>query len=297
MNKKVLNKMLESAKVMAKKNDCAKDSGFRLGTVLLTRSGKIYCGHNVENHGIQSICSERTTLSIAISEGEREFVAMLLVLTSDEGKSFSGVWPCGYCREFMSSFLGGDFEIYTIDENEKFVKKTLKELAPLHDFSDRKNYELDENARIVVKGDYFEEEISKQIDDEKMSEVLVVAKEYSENTVKYSADEVALLFGYNNENEKVYFAGSTIFDGNSTILRAPRVAMLKALANGVRKFDKIITLRFEKAIPKKLFPSYDCIQFLLQYAGPELKIHTFDFDENKGYETVLKDEIPNYFTF
>ena len=171
------------------------------------------------------------------------------------------------------------------------MKEDLKEV------NDRKNYELDENAKIVVKSDYFEEKISNQIDDEKMAEVLVVAKEYSENTVKYPYNEVALLFGFNDENEKVYFAGCTIFDGNGTILRAPRVAMLKALANGVRKFDKIITLRFEKAIPKKLFPSYDTIQFLLQYGSPDLKINTFDFDENKGYETVLKDEIPNYFVF
>lgn len=297
MNKKVLNKMLEVAKEIILKNDCVNDSGFRVGAALLTRGGKIYCGHNIENNGIQATCSERTTFSIAISEGEREFVGILVVASPDNGKTFVDAWPCGYCREFMSSFLGGDFEIYTIDENEKFVRKTLKELAPLHDFSDRKNYELDENAKIVVKSDYFEEKISNQIDDEKMAEVLVVAKEYSENTVKYPYNEVALLFGFNDENEKVYFAGCTIFDGNGTILRAPRVAMLKALANGVRKFDKIITLRFEKAIPKKLFPSYDTIQFLLQYGSPDLKIHTFDFDENKGYETVLKDEIPNYFVF
>jgi len=297
MNKKVLNLMFDSAKKIIEKNDCEKDSKFRVGAALLTRSGKIYCGHNVENNGIQATCAERTTFSIAISEGEREFVGILVISSPEGNDKFFDAWPCGYCREFMASFLGGDFEIYTIDENEKFVRKTLKELAPLHDFSNRKNYELDENARLVVIGDYFEKPISRKINDEKMSELLVVANEVSENTIGYSGNEVAILFGYNEENEKIFFAGSTIFDGNGSIFRAPRVAMLKALTNGMRKFEKIVTLKFEKAVPKKLVPSYDTMQFLLQYAGPDLKIETFDFEENKGYETTIKDELPNYFTF
>ena len=297
MNKKVLNKMLESAKTIISKNDCVKDSGFRVGAALLTKDGKIYCGHNIENNGIQATCSERTTFSIAISEGEKEFVAILVIASPDDGKSYCDAWPCGYCREFMASFLGGEFEIYTIDESEKFIKKTLKELAPLHDFTDKNNYELDESAKITVIGDYFDNSISKRNDDEKMSELLVIANEASEYTMGYPSNEVAIIVGYNDKNEKLLFSGSTIFDGNGSILRAPKVAMLKALANGARKFDKVITLKFDKAIPKKLFPSYDTLQFLLQYGGPELKIHTFDFDENKGYETVLKDELPNYFTF
>ena len=297
MNKKVLNIMLEQAKKIIQKNDCVKDTKFRVGAALLTRTGKIYCGHNIENDGIQSTCAERTTFSIALSEGEREFVGILVIASPEGSDKYSDTWPCGYCREFMASFLSPEFEIYSIDENEKFIKKTLGELAPLHDYPERKKYELDENARIVVMGDYFENIISNQMDDEKMADVLVVAKEFSENTIGFKDNEVALLFGFNEQNERVYFGGCTIFDGNGTILRSPRVAMLKALANGVRKFDKIITLKFEKAIPKKLFPSYDCIQFLLQYAGPDLKIHTFDFDENKGYETTIREELPNYYSF
>lgn len=297
MDNNVLNLMLNFAKKVISKNDCVKDSKLRVASALLTRNGKIYCGHNIENNGIQSTCSERTAFSIALSEGERDFVAILVINSPEGNNKYFDAWPCGYCREFMASFLGGDFEIYTIDENENFVKKTLKELAPLHDFSDRKNYNLDENARIVVMGEYFDNPYNKKIDEEKMVELLAEANEISTNTIGYQSYESALLFGYNDNNEKVIYSGSTICDNNGTILRAPKVAMLKALANGVRRFDKIITLKFKKSVPKKLFPSYDTLQFLLQYAGPDLKIKTFDFDENKGYDTTIKEELPNYFTF
>ena len=44
-----------------------------VGTALRTKSGKVYTGCNIENHGIQGICGERTAFAKALSEGEREF--------------------------------------------------------------------------------------------------------------------------------------------------------------------------------------------------------------------------------
>ena len=48
-------------------------SNFQVGAALRTKSGKIYLGCNIENHGIQGICAERTAFAKALSEGEREF--------------------------------------------------------------------------------------------------------------------------------------------------------------------------------------------------------------------------------
>ena len=50
---------------------CSPYSKFQVGAALRTKSGKIYTGCNIENHGIQGICAERTAFAKALSEGER----------------------------------------------------------------------------------------------------------------------------------------------------------------------------------------------------------------------------------
>jgi cytidine deaminase len=55
-------------------------SKYRVGAALLTTSGNVFGGCNVENasYGL-SICAERTAYVKAVSEGEREFVALAVV--------------------------------------------------------------------------------------------------------------------------------------------------------------------------------------------------------------------------
>ena len=57
----------------------AKYSGYTVGAVLTTKSGKKYTGCNIENQGIQSICAERVAFCKAISEGEKEFERIVIV--------------------------------------------------------------------------------------------------------------------------------------------------------------------------------------------------------------------------
>lgn len=54
-------------------------SNFQVGSALRTKNGKVYMGCNIENHGIQGICSERTAFAKALSEGEREFESITVV--------------------------------------------------------------------------------------------------------------------------------------------------------------------------------------------------------------------------
>ena len=55
-------------------------SNFCVGAALLTKSGKIYTGCNVENAGYSATnCAERTAFFKAVSEGEREFAAIAIV--------------------------------------------------------------------------------------------------------------------------------------------------------------------------------------------------------------------------
>ena len=74
-------------------------SHFRVGACLLAKSGKMYTGCNIENAAYSvTNCAERTALFKAVSEGEREFVA--IAVTADK----SMAWPCGVCRQALYEF-------------------------------------------------------------------------------------------------------------------------------------------------------------------------------------------------
>ena len=104
-------------------------SNFQVGTALRTKNGKIYMGCNIENHGIQGICGERTAFAKALSEGEREFESIVVVGSTKGTEPTEECMPCGYCRQFMSEFVDDDFKIYTLD-GDKVNKYTMKEILP-----------------------------------------------------------------------------------------------------------------------------------------------------------------------
>ena len=104
-------------------------SNFEVGVCLRTKSGKLYTGCNIENHGIQSICGERTAFVKALSEGEKEFESIVIVGARKGEDIKEECMPCGYCRQFMSEFVDGDFKIYTIGKNSINEYK-IKDLLP-----------------------------------------------------------------------------------------------------------------------------------------------------------------------
>ena len=121
-----INILIETAK-KARENAYAPYSNYKVGCALLSKSGKIFSGCNIENDGIMSICAERVAFNKAISEGEKDFECILVLGRKEELQYTS---PCGYCRQFMSEFCDKNFEIYMYDEENKLVKKTLSDLLP-----------------------------------------------------------------------------------------------------------------------------------------------------------------------
>lgn len=107
----------------ARKYAHAPYSRYRVGSALLADSGNVYSGVNVENasYGL-AICSERTAYAKAISEGERNFVAIAVV--TDNGGS-----PCGACRQFMSEF-GLDTIVIQADARGNYTLTTVGALLP-----------------------------------------------------------------------------------------------------------------------------------------------------------------------
>jgi len=109
----------------AQKNAHAPYSKFRVGAALLTKSGQVYTGCNIENasYGL-TICAERVALTKAVSEGHRQFQAIAVVCPSAKPT------PCGACRQFLAEF--GDLEIICADSRnvKRFQSFRLSELLP-----------------------------------------------------------------------------------------------------------------------------------------------------------------------
>lgn len=102
-------------------------SRFFVGAALLTKSGKIYTGCNVENASYTPTnCAERTAFFKAVSEGEREFVA-IAVIGGRAGEKGGFCSPCGVCRQVMAEFCDENFTVVLGDE-ENISLHPLKEL-------------------------------------------------------------------------------------------------------------------------------------------------------------------------
>ena len=123
-----MNQDIEIAK-RARLNSHSPYSNFQVGVCLRCKNGKTYTGCNVENHGIQGICGERTAFVKAISEGERDFESITIV-GANKGEDIKEICtPCGYCRQFMSEFVDENFKIYFYD-GTKTVEYTIDDLLP-----------------------------------------------------------------------------------------------------------------------------------------------------------------------
>jgi cytidine deaminase len=120
-------KLIAAAKAV-QRNAHAPYSKFRVGAALLTKSGKVYTGVNVENasYGLTN-CAERVAVGKAVSEGHRQFQAIAVVAPS------AALSPCGACRQVLAEF--GECVVICADShNTRRVKiHLLSELLP-HSF-------------------------------------------------------------------------------------------------------------------------------------------------------------------
>ena len=107
-------------------------SNFKVGAALLTKSGKIYTGCNIENASYTPTnCAERTAFFKAVSEGVRDFQAICIV-GGNNGKVTEYTAPCGVCRQVMMEFCNPKtFQIILAVDKERYEIYTLEELMPL----------------------------------------------------------------------------------------------------------------------------------------------------------------------
>lgn len=125
-------KELALTAINAMNNAYAPYSGYRVGAALLTASGRVYTGCNIENASYTpTVCAERTAVFKAVSEGECEFT-MLAVAGGKDGE-IAGVFPpCGVCRQVLAEFCRPSMPIALVkDALGNCEMLTFGELLPL----------------------------------------------------------------------------------------------------------------------------------------------------------------------
>ena len=100
-------------------------SKFRVGAAVLTKSGNVFTGTNVENasYGL-TICAERAAIFNAVSQGERALVA--IAVASELGSACA---PCGACRQVIFEFARFIPVVYMSDSGSLAIRP-IADLLP-----------------------------------------------------------------------------------------------------------------------------------------------------------------------
>ena len=120
------NKLVQAA-AKAREGSVSPYSQFKVGAALLTKSGEIIGGANVESasYGL-TCCAERIALFKALTDGKKNFIAVAVV-----ARCAGGPMPCGACRQLLREYAP-DAKVFIADsEDLKSVKEfTVRDLLP-----------------------------------------------------------------------------------------------------------------------------------------------------------------------
>lgn len=119
------NLLMDKAKE-ASKRAYSPFSKFAVGASVLTKEGNIYSGCNIENSSFgMTICAERCAIFKAVSEGDKEILAVAIYSPNEDD-----CYPCGACRQVMYEFQGEtEIEIITEEKGKLNIKK-LSDFLP-----------------------------------------------------------------------------------------------------------------------------------------------------------------------
>jgi cytidine deaminase len=123
--------LLEEQAVAAREKAYVPYSHFAVGAALLGKDGNVYTGCNIENASYPAgNCAERTAIFKAVSEGCREFQAIVVAGGPAGSGHLTLCTPCGICRQVMREFCAPDFPIYFSDGKGGFRMMTLSQMLP-----------------------------------------------------------------------------------------------------------------------------------------------------------------------
>jgi cytidine deaminase len=124
---KIDSQKLVQAAAKARNGSVSPYSKFKVGAALLTRSGEIIGGANVESasYGL-TCCAERIALFKALTDGKKNFVAVAVV-----ARCAGGPMPCGACRQLLAEYAP-DAKVLVADSHDlRTIREfTVRELLP-----------------------------------------------------------------------------------------------------------------------------------------------------------------------
>jgi len=119
MEKEIKERLLKAAVAGAENAHCPY-SNFKVGAAVLTKSGKIFSGGNIENVSYgATVCAERVAIWKAVSEGEKEYEAIAVI-----GPGKKEAYPCAQCRQVMVEF-GLDWLVISGDEDGNYMGEMM----------------------------------------------------------------------------------------------------------------------------------------------------------------------------
>ena len=116
---------LINAAIEARKYAHVPYSDFAVGAAVLTSTGKIFKGCNVENISLRlTLCAEEVAVGAAVANGNKELVTIAVVADSKDP-----VMPCGACRQLLAEFNPA-MEIVSAKLDGRVEQHSLSELLP-----------------------------------------------------------------------------------------------------------------------------------------------------------------------
>ena len=126
-----MEKKLIRLALKARENAYAPYSNYMVGAAVLTGSGKIYTGCNIENASYGATnCAERTAIFKAVSEGERSVDTICIVGGKSGEEPSSYAYPCGMCRQVIWEFGNDKTKIIVANSEDNFKVYSMKEILP-----------------------------------------------------------------------------------------------------------------------------------------------------------------------
>ncbi len=102
-------------------------SKFRVGAAILTKTGKVYTGCNVEIASFGATnCAERTAVWKAISEEGKIEIEKIAIASDDDDY----IYPCGICRQVMAEFANDDMKLLCTNKTGDYREIRFGDILP-----------------------------------------------------------------------------------------------------------------------------------------------------------------------
>lgn len=120
-----IDRLFEAA-MAARSNAYAPYSRFSVGAAILTQSGSIFSGANVENAAYPvGLCAEASAIAAMVAAGERQIAEILILAESGEP-----IMPCGACRQRLFEFATPETKVHSAGPKGVALSLGLAELLP-----------------------------------------------------------------------------------------------------------------------------------------------------------------------